>query len=102
MIKLIKISKSKNNKKKFDAFFQIKDKFKKVSFGQAGANDYTITGDKEARARYRARHKKDLLTKNNKLGIGAGALSYYVLWGDSKNIKENISDYIKRFNLGFN
>tara|TARA_R100000388_G_C7202126_1_gene139096 strand:- start:45 stop:344 length:300 start_codon:yes stop_codon:yes gene_type:complete len=99
MIKLIKIVKSTNPKKKFDAFFMIDGKERKKSFGARGMDDYTLTKDKEQRKRYRTRHRKDLLTPDNKKGIGAGALSYYILWGDSTDIKKNISAYKKRFNV---
>ena len=97
MVKLLKIFFSKLKNKKYDAFFKLdNDKTKKVSFGQKGANDYTITGDKEARKRYRARHNKDLKTNDP---TRAGYLSYYILWGDSTDIKKNITDFRKRFNL---
>ena len=45
-MKLIKVVKSSNPKKKYDAIFE-KDngKEKKVSFGAAGFSDYTITND---------------------------------------------------------
>ncbi len=57
-------------------------------------DDYTITKDKEQRARYRNRHKKDLNTGNP---MRAGYLSYYVLWGDSTSKKANIASYRRRF-----
>ena len=97
MTKLIKIVKSSNPKKKFDAFFmQDSGREKKTSFGARGMDDYTITKDKEQRDRYRQRHKKDLQTKDP---TKAGYLSYYILWGDSTSRNKNISDYKKRFNL---
>ena len=97
MTKLIKVVTSSNKKKKFDAIFKLDNgKEKKVSFGAKGMNDYTLTGDKEARERYRKRHKKDLKTNDP---MRAGYLSYYILWGDSVDIKKNISSYKKRFNL---
>jgi len=37
-------------KKKFDAFFMIDGKEKKLDFGAAGMDDYTITKDKEQRS----------------------------------------------------
>mgnify|MGYP003628234202 FL=1 len=94
---LVKIVKSKKMNKKYDAIFK-KDngKEKTVSFGQANANDYTITKDKEARARYRKRHAKDLKTNDPSR---AGYLSYHLLWGDSTNLQTNISEYKKRFKL---
>lgn len=99
-MKLIKVVKSSNDKKKYDAFFKDeKGKEKKVSFGAAGYEDYLIHKDKERRERYRKRHQKDLLTEKNKKGLGAGALSFGLLWGNSTSLKKNIQDYKKRFNL---
>lgn len=96
MVKVI-ISKSNKSGKKYQALFKFEDKRDKtVHFGQAGAPDYTLTGDLDRRKAYRSRHKKDLLTNDFKR---AGYLSYYILWGDSKSIRENIKNYKKRFNL---
>ena len=103
-MKLEKVVKSDAKGKKFTAYFCMckgeskcceGDK-KKVHFGQENADDYTITKDKEQRDRYRKRHKKDLDTKDP---TRAGYLSYYLLWGDSTSLQQNIKDYKKRFNL---
>ena len=59
-------------------------------------SDYTIHKDKERRKRYRARHKKDLNTKDY---TKAGYLSYYILWGDATNLTDAVKDYKKRFKL---
>ena len=67
-----------------------------TKFGSAGMDDYTRTHDKDQRDRYRKRHRKDLETGDP---TRAGFLSYYILWGDSTSIAENISAYRKRFNL---
>lgn len=101
MNKLIKIVKSDKPSKKWTAVFKLENgKEKKVHFGYVSTkdpnNDYTLHGDKERRERYRKRHKKDLKTNDP---MRAGYLSYYILWGDSKDIKKNIADYRKKFNL---
>lgn len=91
------IKKSDKSEKKFVAIFTDSNgKSKKSYFGASAMNDYTITGDKEARKRYRIRHKKDLKTNDP---TRPGYLSYYLLWGDSKSLQKNIRDYKKRFNL---
>ena len=77
-------------------FFDGDKKIKTTHFGAEGMDDYTLTGDKKARERYRVRHKKDLDTKDP---TRAGYLSYYILWGDSTSRDKNIKDYKKRFNL---
>ena len=94
----VTITDSTNPKKKLMAVFFDDDgkKIKTTHFGQDGADDYTITNDKEQRTRYRIRHKKDLDTNDYKK---AGYLSYYILWGSSTSLQENIKNYKKRFNL---
>jgi len=90
------IKKSDKSDKKLMAIFSRKDgegRTKTVHFGQAGADDYTITKDKEQRARYRKRHAKDLKGDSSR----AGYLSYYILWGNSTSRSENIKNFKKRF-----
>jgi len=96
-MKLISITDSTNPEKKLQAIFETDSGRKKtIHFGAAGMDDYTLTKDKEARARYRTRHAKDLDTGDPSR---AGYLSYYILWGDSTSRTKNIADYKKRFNL---
>tara|TARA_R100001163_G_scaffold47196_1_gene35476 strand:+ start:263 stop:565 length:303 start_codon:yes stop_codon:yes gene_type:complete len=94
--KLVKITTSDKPKKKMMAMFMNKKtkRLKTVHFGAKGMDDYTITKDKEQRARYRSRHKKDLSTGNP---MRAGYLSYYILWGDSTSKRANIASYKRRF-----
>lgn len=86
----------KAGKKLMATFTKDNGRTKTTYFGQSGADDYTITKDKEQRARYRSRHKKDLQTKDP---TRAGHLSMFILWGESTSRKENIKNYKKRFNL---
>ncbi len=96
-VTLERIVKSQNSDKKYDAIFEYPNgRTKTVSFGSAGMQDYTLTGDKERRRLYRIRHAKDLETGDPSR---AGYLSYYILWGDSTDIMKNIRDYKRRFNL---
>ena len=96
MVKVV-ITKSTVKGKKYTAIFYDKDKkIKTTHFGQYGADDYTLSRDKEQRTRYRNRHEKDLKTRDYKR---AGFLSYYILWGDSTSMKQNIKSYKSRFNL---
>ena len=96
-MKLLNIQKSDRPKKKFMATFEKDNGKKKITyFGSAGMDDYTLTKDKEQRERYRTRHKKDLTTGDP---TRAGFLSYYLLWGDSTSLQENIKSYKKKFNL---
>ena len=103
-MKLISIKKSDRENKKYMAKFcmckgesKCCDKDKKiVHFGQKGSSTYIDHKDDKKKDAYLARHKKDLETKDP---TKAGYLSYYILWGDSKSIRENIKSFKKRFNL---
>lgn len=94
-MKLIKIVPSTNKSKKYDAYFNIDGKVKRVSFGAGGMSDYTIHHDPARRMRYLLRHEKN---ENWADPTTPGALSRYILWEDT-NINEAISKYKKRFNL---
>ena len=97
MVKLISVMPSDSTTKKYIAEFKLdNDKIKKVNFGQKGYSDYTINKDKKRRDSYRARHEKDLLTKDP---TRPGYLSYFLLWGDSVSLKENIKTFKSKFNV---
>ena len=95
-MKLLKVIKSPKAGKKWRAIFKDDEREKHTDFGASGMDDYTKTHDKEQRERYRTRHKKDLETKDP---TKAGFLSYYLLWGESTSLQENISKYRSRFHL---
>jgi hypothetical protein len=100
-MKFVRLTKLHNGKHKYLAVFNDRGTPIYTPFGAIKKNgepydDYTITGDKDQRDRYRARHKKDLDTNDP---TRAGYLSYYLLWGDSTNINVNLANYINRFNL---
>jgi len=96
-MKLVSVKPATNGKNKYTATF-MKDngRMKTTNFGAKGMDDYTLKGDKEQRADYRDRHRKDLATKDP---TRAGYLSYYILWGDSTSLRENVRSYKDRFNL---
>jgi hypothetical protein len=96
-MKLVSITRSDKPGKKLKALFKDEKsgRTKTTHFGAAGMDDYTKTHDTEQRARYRARHSKDLKGDATK----AGYLSYYVLWGDSTSVSANIAAYKSKFGL---
>jgi len=96
-MKLVSIKPATDGKHKYTAQF-LKDngRTKTTNFGSKGMDDYTLKHDKEQRERYRTRHKKDLATKDP---TRAGFLSYYILWGDSTSMAENIRSFRSRFSL---
>ena len=95
-MKLLSIQPSTRKEKKMMALFDNEGRAKTIHFGSKGADDFTITKDKQQRERYIARHKaNEDWTKPD----SAGALSRFILWGDSTNIHTNIAQFKKRFNL---
>jgi len=66
----------------------------KTRFGASGYDDYTKTGDKERRMLYLIRHQKNENWNNPK---SAGALSRWILWGESTSIATNLAAYKRRF-----
>ena len=100
-MKLISVTESdKPDKKMMAKFEQDSGRTKTIHFGAIKngkkMDDYTITHDKEQRARYIARHDKNEDWSNP---MTAGALSRFILWGDSTSRAKNISSYRRKFNL---
>jgi hypothetical protein len=96
-MKLISITKSDRPGKKLKATFETDSGRTRVThFGASGMDDYTRKHDKEQRDRYRTRHKKDLETGDP---TRAGFLSYYILWGASTSLSENIASFKRRFHF---
>jgi hypothetical protein len=89
----MKLEKATDGKHKYVAVF---NDGKRVAFGAFGYNDFTKTGDKEARKRYLARHKANEDWNNPKT---AGALSKALLWGDSRSVNDNLRAFKRRFNI---
>lgn len=79
---------------KYQALFLDPDtkKQKRTLFGRRGYSDYTLHKDKDRRESYRLRHRKDLRTNDP---TRAGYLSYYLLWGPSTSLAQNIR-YFKK------
>jgi Family of unknown function (DUF5754) len=65
-------------------------------FGAVGMDDYTITHNKQQRQRYISRHRNNEDWNNPKT---AGALSRYILWGDSTSILANQRSFEQRFRV---
>lgn len=95
--KLVSITKSSKPNKKLMAKFKDKKTGRESTthFGAAGMDDYTIKKDKAQRERYRNRHRGDNLTNPR----SPGALSWYILWGNSTSRRDNIASFKRRFNL---
>lgn len=93
-MKLLSVTPSHKADKKLDAKFETDTgRTKVVSFGAKGMDDYTKTHDTEQRARYLKRHSanEDWSKKDS-----PGALSRWILWGESTSLLKNIQNYKTR------
>ena len=93
-MKLLSVTPSHKADKKLDAKFETDTgRTKVVSFGAKGMDDYTKTHDTEQRARYLKRHSanEDWSKKDS-----PGALSRWILWGESTSLLKNIHNYKTR------
>jgi hypothetical protein len=96
-MKLLSVGPSTKADKKLMAKFETDTgRIKHVHFGAKGMDDYTKTHDREQRTRYRTRHAKN---ENWNDPTTPGALSRWILWGDSTSLQQNISSYKSRFHL---
>ena len=89
--KNFKIVKSNTKNKRFTAIINNK----KIHFGSAVGYTYIDHGDDTKRRNYIARHR----VNEDWDKIGPASLSRYVLWGDSRDINDNIKNYKKKFGL---
>ena len=95
-MKLLSVTPSHLAEKKLDAtFLSDSGRTKTVSFGAKGMDDYTKTHDTEQRARYIKRHAAN---ENWSKLDSPGALSRWILWGESTSLLKNISNYKNRVN----
>ena len=102
-MKLEKVVKSDAKGKKWMAIFCLckgesccaDNKKKKVHFGADGMDDYTIGATDTQRKSYLARHASGKTAKPDT----PNALSYYILWGNSKSRIQNIKDFKQKYNI---
>jgi hypothetical protein len=87
------ITQSDRKDKRYVATF---DNDVKTHFGLKNGQTYIDHLDKAKRDAYLKRHQKN---EDWNDPYTAGALSRWILWGDSTNINKNIADFKKRFNV---
>ena len=87
-----KIVKSNNKNKRYTAIIDNK----KIHFGSPTGTTYIDEGNEKKRNNYIKRHSKlnEDWTKPT-----PASLSRFVLWGNSKNLNDNIIEFKKKFNL---
>ncbi len=97
-MKSVEIKPSTAKNKRLKAIFYDSDgkKIKTTNFGQKGGKTYLEHEDKDIRSKWLARHR---VREDWTSPMTAGALSRWILWGDSSSLNTNINKYIKMFKL---
>ena len=91
----MKIEKSTRAGKRFMATYA---NGKVVHFGQAGGKTYIDHGDKAKREAYLTRHKK---RENWNDPYSPGALSRWLLWGDTTSLDTNHNAFMRMFPITY-
>jgi hypothetical protein len=99
-MKLLRVFSSPRKQKKLRAeFLQDDGSITHTDFGATGYMDFTMITNKElaeeTRSRYWSRHRKEYGQDPDTPGM----LSLFLLWGRSQNLRRNISEYKKLYNL---
>lgn len=96
-MRLLSVRPSNDGTHKYDAkFVGDSGREKTVRFGAKGMSDYTKHHDPERRRRYIERHSAN---ENFQKPDSAGALSRWLLWGESTSMVKNLASFRKKFNL---
>ena len=95
-MKLLEVKKSTKTGKKYMAVFENNGRKKTIHFGDSSMKDYTQHGDKQRRENYLSRHKS---RENWNDPSTAGALSRWLLWGNSTSFADNLRSFRSRFGL---
>ena len=100
--KFIKLQKSSNKNKKFDALFENRKtgRSKKVSFGANGMSDFTIHKDPKRKEKYIARHQKREKWGNDGI-LTAGWWSRWLLWSEPSMEKAKKLVMVKLKSAGY-
>lgn len=95
-MKLVALTKSEDGKTKYVAHFALDNgKSKHVKFGVADSFSFVDGAPVKIRDAYRARHKGE----GERPADSKGALSWWITWGDSQDITENIKTYKEHYNV---
>jgi len=73
----------------------VKNPDRVTDFGLKGSQTYVDHGDKTKRTNYLSRHRK----REDWTQLNPGSASRFILWGESRDIKKNLEDYIDYFDL---
>lgn len=76
--------------KRFRAVVHTKQGIRNIDFGQRGGFTYIDGATEETRKNYRLRHYPLEKRFINNLILSPALLSWYILWGESRDLKTNV------------
>ena len=68
---------------------------KSIHFGSDVSTTYVEGADEKTKENYLKRHR----VREDWTTLGPASASRHILWGESKDIKKNLADYIDRFDI---
>jgi hypothetical protein len=91
-VNIIELINSPKSNKRFRIVFEDGDKIGKVDFGSPVATTFIDGADIQKRDNYRKRHLANKTEKHRieNLIPSPALFAYYILWGDSQDMTENI------------
>ena len=92
------ISLEKSNKPNKKLVITFSEPKLSIHFGSKNSSTYLDHHDKVKRSNYLKRHQVNEDWGNP---ISRGALSMWLLWGPTTNLKENLIYYLKHFNIDY-
>ena len=95
-MKLLRVVRSENPEKKYDAVFENNGRTKTISFGARGMSDYLHHKDESRREAYLRRHAAN---EDWTVPDTAGSLSRWLLWGPTTSLEKNLMLFRRRFNV---
>lgn len=86
---IVRLMKSPVKTKRFRV---IMEDGKKIDFGYDGAYTYLDGADDKIRSAYRKRHYANAIEKTliDTLTPSASVMSYYIIWGETRDAKKNV------------
>ena len=90
---LLSFKKSTRPNKKY--MIILEDPKRTIHFGAKNSKTFVESGSEEKKKNYIKRHR----VNEDWRRVNPGSLSRFILWGQSKDIEQNLKDYLKRFKI---
>jgi hypothetical protein len=99
-VEIVELLPSKTNNKRFEITVQVDDDLYKFQFGDANGSTYIDHGDERKQEAYRRRHYANKTEKYriDNLIPSPALFSWKLLWGDHRDLLDNLIELQREFN----